>query len=82
MKEQIFDELYKDAAKRDAELIIQRLSHSEVCCENISGNLGNYQFTRLNSATRGFTTAEQLPGQVWQKLPIEYIHGGNNSEFI
>ena len=82
MYEKRFDRLNTEAAKEDAQLIVNILSGSEKCCENIVGNLDNYQFTRLSERTRGFTTAKKLPHQVWGKLPVEYIHGGNNSEFI
>ncbi len=82
MFEDRFQQLNTEAAKEDARLIVSILSESEKCCENIVGNLDTYQFTRLSECTRGFTTAKELPHQVWGKLPVEYIHGGNNSEFL
>lgn len=82
MFEDRFEHLNIEAAKEDAQLIVNILSESEKCCENIVGNLDIYQFTRLSECTRGFTTAKKLPHQVWGKLPVEYIHGGNNSEFM
>lgn len=82
MIEKRFQQMNIEAAKEDAQLIVEILSGSEKCCENIVGNLDTYQFTRLSERTRGFTTAKELPHQVWGKLPVEYIYGGNNSEFM
>ena len=61
------------AAKEDAQLIVEILAKSEKCCENIAGNLDTYQFTRLCECTRGFTTAKELPHQVWGFIKITQI---------